>query len=115
MVWKIEVSAWAEQDIALLFDFFAESYVQFGESPLSADAQAKKRISHILDEMDSIAVAPFRGESHENWLPGLRHLTLGKAIYWYQVDAQSKTIRVLAIFYGSQNHIRRMLVRLLYN
>ena len=113
MTWKIEVSPVVQQDIALVFDHLAESYIGFGETPAFAVEQAKKRIDVILSAMKRIAAAPYRGESHEDWLSGLRHLTLERTIYWYQVDEACETIRVPAIFYGGQDHVRQMLLRLL--
>ncbi len=113
MAWTLEVSAAAEQDIALIFDFLTESYIGFGEAPASAAEHAADRIGQILDTMERIATAPYRGDAHEASLPGLRHLTLERAIYWFQLDATLETIRVLAIFYGGRDHIRQMLLRLL--
>jgi hypothetical protein len=43
----------------------------------------------------------------------LRHLTIDQAIYWFSVDEQTLTVRILAIFFGGQDHTRRMLARLL--
>ncbi len=61
MAWTIEVSAAAEQDIALIFDFLTESYIGFGEAPASAAEHATDRIGKILDAMERIATAPYRG------------------------------------------------------
>ena len=36
-----------------------------------------------------------------------------RAIYWFDVDEGRRTVRVLAVFFGGQDHIRRMLIRLL--
>ncbi|WP_171182420.1 type II toxin-antitoxin system RelE/ParE family toxin [Ruegeria sp. HKCCD8929] len=113
MAWRIEVSADVVRDIDLLFHHLADSYVGFGETRSVADARALERIGEILGAADRIAVAPFRGEAHGDILPGLRHLTLDQAIYWYQTDETAETIRILAIFYGGQDHVRRMLRRLL--
>ena len=54
-----------------------------------------------------------RGSVNDDLLPGLRHLALGQAIYWFQICAEVAQIRVLALFYGGQDQQRRMLVRLL--
>ena len=113
MTWKIEFAAEAESDIDLLFHHLADSYVSFGESRFAAAERAVVRIDTILKEAERIASAPHRGMLHDDILPGLRHLTLDRAIYWYRVEEQSETVRILAIFYGSQDHVRRMLLRLL--
>jgi plasmid stabilization system protein ParE len=46
-------------------------------------------------------------------MPNLRHVTIDQAIYWFLVDEDALIVRVLAIFFGGQDHIRRMLARLL--
>ena len=112
-MWKIEVSEAAERDLELLFHHLADSYMEFGSSRREAAAQARTRVQQVYEMTARIASAPLRGEGHGNWMPGLRHLTLDKAIYWYLVDEEAQRVRILAIFYGSQDHQRRMLRRLL--
>lgn len=46
-------------------------------------------------------------------MPGLRHLALDGAVYWFIADATTRQVRVLAVFFGGQDHQRHMLVRLL--
>ena len=113
MAWILEVSAAAERDIDLLFEHLSDNYMRFGETQSTAAAQAIARIDRILDTMERIATAPHRGEAHDALLPGLRHLTLERAIYWYRLQEDTTTIQVLAIFYGGQDHVRQMLLRLL--
>ncbi len=45
-------------------------------------------------------------------LPGLRRVTKNQAIFHFDVDDGEKTLRVLAIFFGGQDHQRHMLKRL---
>jgi hypothetical protein len=40
-------------------------------------------------------------------------VTLHGAIVWFDVDEDAGEVRVLAIFFGSQDHQRRMIARLL--
>jgi len=40
-------------------------------------------------------------------------LTIDRAIYWFDVDEAARKVRILAIFFGGQDHVRHMLVRLL--
>ena len=71
------------------------------------------RIEAIITAAERLATAPFRGESHDDLLPGLRDLALVRAVYWYCPRAGQREIQVLAVFFGGQDHQRRMLVRLL--
>ena len=113
MNWRIEFAADAERDFAMILDHLTESYLSFGESPAEASRRAAQRLSEILDDSLRIATAPFRGQRHDDLLPGLRQLALGKATFWFTVDEDERLIRVLSVFFGGQDQQRRMLVRLL--
>jgi len=113
MPWKIEVSIAAERDLELLFYHLADNFVAFGENRTRAAEQALRRVQTIRDAAARIASAPHRGEAHDDLLPGLRHLTLDRAVYWFLVEEEQSRVRVLAIFYGGQDHQRKMLLRLL--
>jgi toxin ParE1/3/4 len=43
----------------------------------------------------------------------VRYLTIDRAIYGFDVDKAARKVRILAIFFGGQDHVRHMLVRLL--
>ena len=113
MAFRLEVSAAAERDFELIFDHLLRSYLDFGESPESAVDRAETRMVEIRAAAERILSAPHRGERHDAILPGVRHLVIGRAIYRFDVDETRETVRVLAVFFGGQDHIRRMTVRLL--
>ena len=113
MAYRLEFSVEAERDFELIFDHLLHSYLQFGESLECALDHAAARILEIRAAADRIPTAPLRGECHDHILPGLRHLALGRAIYWFVVDDQREAVRVLAVFFGGQDHVRHMMVRLL--
>jgi toxin ParE1/3/4 len=72
-----------------------------------------ERIDAIISAAERLATAPLRGESHDDLLPGLRHLAHDRAVYWFRPQPQLREIQVLAVFFSGQDHQRRMLVRLL--
>ena len=113
MAWRIEFSDEAERDFGLIFDHLLQSYLGFGESLVSALERAGARIVEIRADAERILTAPHRGERHDDILPGLRHLAIGWAIYWFDVDEARETVRVLAVFFGGQDHVRHMMARLL--
>ena len=113
MRFRIEFSAEAERDFALIFDHLFESYRSFGESVEAALDHCDDRIRDIRQEAERLGAAPYRGERHEDLLPGLRHLTIDRAIYWFDVNDEEQRVRILAIFFGGQDHVRHMLSRLL--
>ena len=113
MAYRLEFSAEAERDFGLIFDHLLDSYVGFGESLESALNHAEARILEIRAAANRILAAPHRGQRHDDLLPGLRHLAIGRAIYWFDVDDEMQAVRVLAVFFGGQDHIRHMTTRLL--
>jgi plasmid stabilization system protein ParE len=71
------------------------------------------RISDIRAAAESLTLFPERGTERGDILPGLRFMVMERAIYWYDVDDRAQAVRVLGMFFGGQDHIRRMLIRLL--
>ncbi len=113
MGFHLEFSTAAESDFGLIFDHLLHSYLDFGESLDGALDHAGARVLEIRGNAKRILTAPHRGERHDDILPGLGHLAIGRAIYWFDVDEARQTVRVLAVFFGGQDHIRHMLTRLL--
>ena len=113
MPYRIEFAEASERDLDLIFDHLFESYLGFGESIDQAFDHAGQRIMRIRAAAERLALFPESGASRDDILPGLRFMVMDRAIYWYDVDDQSRVVRVLGMFFGGQDHIRRMLIRLL--
>jgi len=113
MPFRIEFSAETKHDFELIFDHLFESYVGFGESSEEALDRAAHRIMGIRQGADQLATFPIRGTSRDDVLVGVRYLTIDRAIYWFDVDEAAQMVRILAIFFGGQDHVRHMLVLLL--
>lgn len=111
--WSVAFAADAADDLTLIEEHLIRAYRDFGESPAESLRHAETRIEGIIATAERLTTAPFRGEPHDNLLPGLRHLAIGSAVYWFVADDGARQIRVLAVFFGAQNHQRHMLVRLL--
>ena len=111
--WSVVFATDATNDLLLIADHLAQAYRGFGEPPAEAKRHAQARIEAIITAAERLATAPFRGESRDDLLPGLRHLALDRAVYWFRPCAEQRHIQVLAVFFGGQDHQRRMLVRLL--
>jgi plasmid stabilization system protein ParE len=111
--WTVVFAADAINDLLLIADHLAQAYCGFGEPPAEAKLHAQARIEAIITAAERLATAPFRGESRDDLLPGLRHLALDRAVYWFRPCAEQHDIQVLAVVFGGQDHQRRMLVRLL--
>ncbi len=113
MRYAIEFSADAEADFGLIFDHLFESYVAFGEAPEEALARAAQRVMDIRRAAGRLATFPVRGTARDDVFPGIRFVAIAGALYWFDVDQTTRTVRILAVFFGGQDHVSRMLVRLL--
>ena len=114
-LWSVVFAAEASNDLLLITEYLMQSYCGFGEPPAEANRHTQVRIEAIIVAAERLATAPFRGECHDDLLPGLRHLALDRAVYWFRPRVEQREIQVLAVFFGGQDHQRRMLVRLLQN
>lgn len=113
MAYEVVFAADAQRDFTLIFEFLVDSYIGFGDDTEKAILHAETRVQSIRADITQLGQLPYRGTLHDEMLPGLRHLTIGQAIVWFDIDEDVKLVRVLAVFFGGQDHIRRMLTRLL--
>ena len=105
----------AINDLVLITEYLTQAYYGFGEPLVEARYHAQERIEAIITAAERLATAPLRGESHDDLLPGLRYLALDRAETWFRVLAEQREVQVLAVFFGGQDHQRRMIVLLLQN
>jgi plasmid stabilization system protein ParE len=112
-VWTLEYSEDAERDFELAFDHLYEAYVEFGDPPEEAVERSAERIRKLRTEMDRLVDTPYIGTLRPDIHLGIRFLRRDKAAIWFLPIKDSRTIVVAAIFYGAQDHIRNMLVRML--
>ncbi len=112
-MWTLEYSLAAERDFELIFDHLFETYVDLGEDAEAALENAADRIRSVRASIDSLVRMPFIGTLRQDVLPGLRFVRMERAAVWFLPDERQERIVVAAIFFGAQDHIRRMLTRLL--
>ena len=112
-MWSLEFAADAERDFELIFDHLVESYLEFGEDRDVAFERAIKRIRGIQVSANKLTLAPKQGALRPDILEGLRFVRIEKAVFWFVLEEQRQVVRVLAVFFGAQDHIRHMLTRAL--
>lgn len=113
MGYRVERSAQSDRDLETIFDFLFEAALGFGEDEATAFERASTRILEIEDAMEALGDVPHQGTLHPDFSDGLRSVTKGRAIFYFDVNDSKKVVSVLAIFFGGQDHQRRMLLRLL--
>lgn len=112
MAFKVLRSARTDQDLGLILDHLVQSYQYLGDGLPEAFERAALRIGDIEADMQALGKAPFQGTLMPELLPGLRRVTKNQAIFYFDIDGGEKTLRILAVFFGGQDHQRHMLKRL---
>lgn len=112
MAYRVERSLATDRDLAAIFDFLLESYMAFGDARSEALERAAERVEGIEAEMLGLGDLPNQGSLRSEILPGLRSVTKRRAIFYFDVDDDLRLVRVLAVFFGGQDHQRAMLRRL---
>lgn len=113
MAFEVIRSTECDRDLGLILDHLFQSYLALGDPPTDAFERAARRIRSIEMDMERLALAPHQGTLRQEIAPGLRHVTKDKAVFYFDVDDQSEVVRILAVFFGGQDHHRHMLIRLL--
>lgn len=112
MAFKVERSAACSRELDLILEHLVEAYREFGDTLPDAFDRAARRIRAIEAEMLSLGNEPYQGILRPAMAPGLRQITKNKAIFYFDIDEQRSAVRVLAVFFGGQDHQRHMLKRL---
>ena len=112
-MWSLEYSKDADLDFELTFDHLFASYLDLGDSAEEALERGANRIRELRLEIDRLVETPYIGTLRPDIYPGIRFLRRDKAAVWFLPIEERKAIIVAAIFFGGQDHIRRMLARML--
>lgn len=112
-MWTLEYPEDAERDFELTFDHRFDVYIELRDRLDEALERAAERICNLRKEIDRLVDTPFIGNLRPDIFPGIRFLRRDKAAVWFLPVEDSRTVIVAVIFYGAQDHIRNMLVRML--
>lgn len=113
MKYTVERAGDVDRDLDSIFDFLVESYRSFGEDANGAIDRAAERLRQIHEAMEALTGAPHQGTLLPELSAGLRSVTKDRTIFYFRVDQPKRVVRVLAVFFGGQDHRRHMLKRLL--
>ncbi|ATF20224.1 type II toxin-antitoxin system RelE/ParE family toxin [Phaeobacter gallaeciensis] len=113
MIYRVDRAEAIDRDLEAIFDFLFEAAISFGEDTETAFERAATRLAEIDDAMEALGHAPHQGMLRPEIAPGLRSVTKGRAIFYFDLDETDQQLRVLAVFFGGQDHQRRMLLRAL--
>lgn len=102
-----------DRDLSLIFDFLVAAAEDFGESAETAFDMAERRLVEIVAARLDLGRVPHQGTLRPHLGDGVRDVTKGRTVFYYVVDDDTETLRVLAVFFGGQHHQARILLRLL--
>jgi toxin ParE1/3/4 len=105
-------SAQADRDLDALFDFLMGSYASLGDDVARAFDRAEDRVTRIKSDLRALGRMPHQGTLRPKMMSGLRSVTKDRAVFYFTVDDAARRVRVLAVFFGGQDHQREMLKRL---
>lgn len=112
MAFEVLRSRAADRDLELIFDHLVETYQALGDPVAEAVERAATRVRAIEDAMEALGAAPFQGTLRPEFLDGLRQVTKDRAVIYFVADEATGQVRVLAVFFGGQDHLARMLRRI---
>lgn len=102
-----------DQDLEAIFDFLVQAAEHFGDSAQDAFSRAEARLLEIEESLDHLGSVPHQGTLWPELGEGIRCVTKGRAIVYFDTRDDARTLRVLAVFFGGQDHDTRILARLL--
>ena len=100
------------EDLARIHDHLVESYCDLGDGIADALDRADGRVQTIEDAMIRLGAVPHQGTLCEDIMPRLRRVTKDKAILYFIADDELAEVRVLAVFFSGQDHLRHIVERL---
>lgn len=105
-------SANCDSDLEAIFDYQFATYQALGETGADAFERAAARVLNIKTALEAFGKVPFQETLEAQIMDGLRHVTKDRAIFYFTVDEAVQQLRVLAIFFGGQDHRTQLLDRI---
>lgn len=109
---KVLRSHACDADLEAIFDFLFRSYQELGDAPDDAFERAAERVLGIEAALEALGEVPFQGALEPAIMAGLRHVTKDRAVFWFTLDEGLQDLRVLAVFFGGQDHRTHLLQRI---
>lgn len=113
MVDRLVRSEDAGCDLQVLFEHLIERHLGFAEVPAEALPLAAACMGKIHAAMARLGKQPHQGTLEPALLPDIRHVTKDRAISYFTDDDAAELVTVLAIFFGTRDHQRAMLKRIM--
>jgi len=113
MVFDVVRGESLDHDLDLIFEFLITAAQEFGEDEQSAFVLAEQRLAEIEGAMRSLGGVPYQGTLRPHLGERIRNVTKGRGVLYFDLDDEKRLVRILAVFFGGQDHEARILARLL--
>lgn len=113
MGWTLDAVPGVRRDLVSIARFIRQSALAKGEPPIRAITMADRRLEKIMAAATALTRAPYQGTRCPELGQNTRRVTKDRAIFYYDLIEDRQVIRLLAIFFGGQDHDARILARLL--
>ena len=112
VVYRVSRAQAVTEDLARIHDHLVESYCDLGDGIAEALDRADGRVQAIEHAMMRLGAVSHQGTLCEDVMPRLRRVTKDKAILYFITDDELAEVRVLAVFFSGQDHLRHIVERL---
>lgn len=112
MAYRVSRAQAVTADLARIHDHLVDSYCNLGDGFPEAFDRADARVRKTEDAMTRLGTVPHQGTLCEEVLPRLRRVTKDMAILYFIADDEPLEVRVLAVFFSGQDHLRHIVERL---
>ena len=113
MIYEVVRGRGVDLDLELIFEVLVEAAEGFGDDTRAAFERAERRFGEIEGAMHGLGHAPHQGTLHTHLGAGIRSVTKGRAIFYFDIEEVQGRVRILAVFFGGPDHEARILLRLL--
>lgn len=110
--YSVHRSQSCDADLEVIFDHLFGAYCDLGDSVEESLMRAAARLRNIEDALERLGDVPQQGTLEPRIMAGLRHVTKENAVFYFIVDEAAREVRVLGVFFGSQDHRRHILKRI---
>jgi plasmid stabilization system protein ParE len=109
---EVVFSADAEHDLFSIYSYLFEAYERLGDRPDDASLAAEARVLGLRKDVSALLQRTSRiGTARHDVLEGTRFVPVGRAVAYFRQEADR--VVVLGVFYGGQDHLKRMSDRLI--
>lgn len=112
MAYKVSRSTACDADLDAIFDYLFLTYQELGDDAAEAFERAATRVLRIDADLRALGEVPHQGTLEPRIMDGLRHVTKDRAVFYFTLDEAARELRVLAVFFGGQDHRAHLLARM---